>query len=133
MLYSNDSAAIEVIDGTAGVQFKVVKAKTCTGIRVCWKVTSGTETVTVRLRNAAGTILASTTFLATTTKTIYTTTFSSAVDLTSYIGDYLTVSAYSAVENLYVIDTGAFLLDGVTDRLVGDGTLYLQSVFAARK
>lgn len=127
-----DSGTTTANDGpiTVGVQFRVIKAKSCTGIRVCWKIPSGTATTTVKLRRANGTLLASGTFLATTTKTIYTVTFGSPVDLSSYIGEYLTAAVYAPSDSTYMVDSSRLPLGGTADVLVGDGTLYLQSCYA---
>lgn len=131
MAYANSGATTTPDDISVGISFRVIKAKTCTGIKVCWKIPSGTETTTVKLYAPGGGTLATATFLATTTKTIYDVIFSSAVDLTPYLGEYLVAAVYAPNNNLYIVDATAMAISGSTDVLVGDGTLYNDSVYAS--
>lgn len=90
---------------TAAARIRCNRVRQATGIRIAWHC-AVTTTVTCKLRTMAGTVIASAA-VDVDAAGIYFAEFGAAVDLTPYLGQELSISAYDGVDTWNAIDAGA--------------------------
>jgi hypothetical protein len=83
----------------------VNRVREATGIRIAWHC-AVTTAVTVKLRTLAGTVIASASGLVDVAG-IYFIEFAAPVDLTPYLGQELSISAYDGTDTWNAVDAGA--------------------------
>lgn len=90
---------------TAAARIRVNRAREATGIRIAWHC-AVTTAVTCKLRTLAGALIASAS-VNVDVAGIYFIEFAAPVDLTPYLGQVLSISAYDGVDTWNAIDAGA--------------------------
>lgn len=113
---------------TAGQRFTIYRDCYCEGASFYWATSAGTETLTVRLYDSGGVVIADLTADVTATPTLYRLPWEDGtVDMQPYLGEQLIVCAYQSGDEYYsriaaaLFGTPTIVGPGV----VSDGNIYV--------
>lgn len=126
-------SSVQSLSLTEGQCFVCYKNMYCDGVRIRWEAQSGTPDLTVDLWDAAGNNLATVTQIVSTTPTTYTVLFGTPVNLSSYKGQDLVVSAWENTGGVANVNCYSYITttlnSSTTPLIIGEGVLTKGNIY----